>query len=269
VLRRLAGAFLLATTGLGHAALAEAPARAWLLKLDNRVIETHQADLALPPASLTKIMTAMLWLQKPLRQQEWVTVSARAAAETGTRLGLKAGQRYRGAELLAAMLVTSANDACVALAEHSAGSVQAFVRDMNKAAQVLGLAQTHFDNPCGHDAVGQRSSANDLLRLTEIALADPVFKDLVARPTWAFPRGAGTASGAREVLKSSNLLFGRLAGAQGVKTGFTAQAGKCVIALAERDGHRVLLVLLNAPDRWWAAHGLIESAFARAGNAPR
>lgn len=252
--------------GAGQAAAPDggrAPARAWLLKFDGRIIDSREAERPLPPASLTKVMTALLWLQKPDRQDEWVTISARAAAETGTRLGLKAGDRYRGSELLAAMLVTSANDACMALAEHGAGSASAFVRDMNTAARALGLAQTHFDNPCGHDAPGQRSSARDLMHLTEVALADPVFQEVVARPTVSFRRpGARNA----EVLTSSNMLFGRLPGTRGVKTGYTAQAGKCLIALVERDGHRALLVLLNAPDRWWLAHGMIESAFARRGD---
>jgi len=236
------------------------PARAWVIKLDDRITSARAADKALPPASLTKIMTALIWLQRPARQDETVTISRRAAAETGTRAGLKAGARYRGSDLLALMLITSANDACLALAEHASGSVETFVVDMNRAAAALVLKETRFANPCGHDAPGHTSSARDLLRLTEIALADPVFRQLVATTSWKLR----TVGGAEEKnFPSSNALLGRLDGARGVKTGYTAKAGKCVIALVERDGHRLLLVLLDARDRWWAAHGLVERTFER------
>jgi len=257
--RPFIAALLLLWLGIAHAG---EPALAWILEFDGRIIAAKAADRPLPPASLTKVMTALLWLQDPTRVDAGITISRRAAAESGTRARLEAGERYRGRDLLGAMLVASANDACIALAEHAAGSVTAFVADMNRAAEVLGLRETHFSNPCGHDAAGQVSSARDLLRLTEFALANPLFRELVRQPEWRL-RAISPAGAEVKILPASNALLGRLDGARGVKTGYTAHAGKSVIALAERDGHQVLLVLLNARDRWRVAHGMVEQAFAR------
>lgn len=254
-----------AATGAAPSAAKSAPetlAKAWLIKLDDKVIGAHLAQQALPPASLTKIMTALIWLQKPSRQDEELTISHRAAAQTGSAAGLKSGEKYFGRELLAAMLISSANDACIALAEHAAGSVEAFVADMNRAAKAIGLSRTHFANPCGHDAPGHTSTAKDLMHLTEVALTNRRFSDLVATPEWTLKTSNGTN---KKILKTSNALIGRFDGTRGVKTGYTAAAGKCLIALVERDGHRVLLVMLGAKNRWWAAHGLIDQAFARIG----
>jgi len=251
--------------GLVHAA-SDAPAQpaaAWVLERDGVVLGAHRADRRLPPASLAKLMTAVLWLQRPERLDAAVRVSTRAAAATGARAGLVAGQHYRGRDLLAAMLIRSGNDACLALAEQAAGSVEAFVAQMNRAADVLALRDTRFVNPCGWDAEGQHSSARDLLQLAKVAMEYPEIRERVAQPAMRLATLDGKA--ARE-LANTNLLLGRLPGARGVKTGFTARGGKCLVAFAERDGHAVWLVLLAAPERWWTAHALIEQAF---GDAPR
>jgi D-alanyl-D-alanine carboxypeptidase (penicillin-binding protein 5/6) len=193
------------------------------------------------------------------RANDVVQVGRSAAAETGSRLGLAAGERVRVSDLLAAALIASANDACHALADWHSGSERAFVERMNHRAAELGLRATRFANACGHDAPGHYSTAQDLAALTEAALRHPTFAALVARPTHA----VHTADGHRRFdLVNSNALIGRFPGAIGVKSGYTRKAGKCVIALAERDGARVLLVLLGAPNRWWDAHGVLERAFA-------
>ncbi len=107
----------------------------------------------LPPASLTKLMTALLVLEHD-RPDETVTITPDATRETGSRLGLKSGERFRMHDLLAAALLPSANDACHALADHLAGNESAFVALMNQRAQTLGMRDTHFTNACGHDEVG-------------------------------------------------------------------------------------------------------------------
>jgi D-alanyl-D-alanine carboxypeptidase (penicillin-binding protein 5/6) len=235
-------------------------AKAYLVALDGRELWARDADAPRPPASLTKVMTALLALGAGWDPEALATVSARAAAETGTRAGLRAGERLRAGELLAATLVSSANDACVALAEHLAGSEPAFVERMNQQAAALGLTATRFRNACGHDAPGHRASARDLLRLTRAALALPEFRRLVALERVTLTTAAGRVIG----LKTTNALLGRLTGARGVKTGFTPAAGRCVVALVERGGVELLLVLLDADDRWWATAGLVEKAFAEA-----
>lgn len=236
----------------------EQPAAAWVLERDGVVLGAHRADRRMPPASLTKLMTAVLWVQQPALRDAEVSVSARAAAATGARVGLRAGERYLGRDLLGAMLIRSGNDACLALAEQAAGTAEAFVELMNRAAQLLALRETRFSNPCGWDAAGQHSSARDLLKLAKIAMEYPEIRELVAAPQMRL------ATVDRKVvhdLENTNLLLGRLRGARGVKTGFTARGGRCLVALAERDGHTVWLVLLAAPERWWTAYVLVERAF--------
>jgi D-alanyl-D-alanine carboxypeptidase (penicillin-binding protein 5/6) len=254
--RQLALLLLWACAAGAHAADAP-PAAAWLLVHDDRVIAEHRADEPLPVASLGKLLGAVVWLQKPGRLEQPVTVSARAAAATGARAGLRAGEQYNGADLLSALLLRSANDACLALAEQAAGSVEAFVADLNRAAATLELSATHFENPCGWDAPAQRSSARELLAIARIAMEYPEIRDRVALPEFVLKSRAG-----REVatLRNTNLLLGRLPGTRGVKTGYTAQAGKCLIALTEREGHAVWLVLLGAHERWWTAQRAIEEA---------
>jgi D-alanyl-D-alanine carboxypeptidase (penicillin-binding protein 5/6) len=231
---------------------------AYLVKAGDAVLWAGAERARLPPASLTKIMTALLVLED-YRPDQVVTISAAAARQTGSRVPLRAGERFRVADLLAATLVASANDACLALAEAHSGSESAFVAQMNRRAQALGLTDTRFANACGFDAPGHLSSAADLARLAEVALRDPVFAALVAQRS-AQVRSADR--GRTVDLASTNALLGRLPGAIGVKSGHTRRAGPCVVALAERDGIRVLMVLLNGRNRWWDVHGVIERAFA-------
>lgn len=239
-------------------------AASYAVSVDGRVLWKRAADQPRAPASLTKIMTAIVLLEGDWNDDAVVTVRDAAASVSGAAIGLKKGDRVRAGELLTAMLVRSANDAAVALAEHSAGNVDAFVRRMNSRAASLGLVHTHFANPTGLDAENQASSAIDLLRLTETALLHAEFTSRVA-----MEHATVSTLGGREFsFDSSNALLGRLEGARGVKTGFTSKAGKCVVALAERDGCRVLAVLLDAPDRWWAAAAMIEEAFESCGARP-
>lgn len=224
---------------------------------DGRLLWARAPDAPRAPASLTKIMTALLALEAGLPPDAWVTVSERAARETGSRLGLRAGEALAAGEALRATLVASANDACLALAEHVAGSEVAFVARMNARAQALGLSGTRFENPCGHDARGHRSTARDLLALVEAALARPAFREAVALEGGE----VRTREGRVIAYRTSNALLGRLPGAAGVKTGYTARAGRCIAALARRGGSEVRVVLLDAADRWWAAAALVEAAF--------
>jgi D-alanyl-D-alanine carboxypeptidase (penicillin-binding protein 5/6) len=207
---------------------------------------------------LTKIMTALLVLEQN-RPDDIVVTSPEAATEPGSRLGLKPDEKMKAGDLLAAMLLMSANDACHALADHFAGTEAQFVSLMNRRAQALGLHQTSFKNACGHDQEGHLSSAQDLATLAQAAMAHPAFASLAAtvRTTVSTMDGGRTFQ-----LENKNELVGRYPGVTGVKTGFTAKGGKCVIAAAARDGRRVLLVLLNAPDRWWTAVAMLDHAFS-------
>ena len=237
-------------------------AKAYYVELNGQALWGQAIDEPLPPASLTKLMTAHLVMQAGQLQQE-VIVSAAAAAMPGSRLGLRKGDRISRADLLKAMLLGSGNDACVALAESLHGSEQAFVDQMNAEAARLHLPQTRFVNACGFDADEHRSSIRDLVRLTALAMQHETIATTVA-----LTEGSVQINGKKKTIKTSNALIGRLPGAIGVKTGFTNQAGKCVIALTERDGNRVLAVFLNAPDRWWNLAAIIELAFRESKRRP-
>ena len=238
-------------------------AAAYLVKVDGREVWARNPSTRLPPGSLTKMMTALLVLERAdLRSV--AAVSREASRETGTRLGLSPGDRVTVLELLAATLVGSANDACHVLAEHVAGSERKFVTRMNARAREMGLSNTRFANACGHDAAGMRSTARDLALLAETAMGNPVFATMAGlEDGWISTADAGK----KFPIKNKNLLIGRYRGAIGVKTGFTGSAGKCLVALAERGEERVLLVLLNAPDRWWKAEEILDAAFAHGSGA--
>jgi D-alanyl-D-alanine carboxypeptidase (penicillin-binding protein 5/6) len=238
-------------------------AAAYLVKIDGREVWARNPSTRLPPGSLAKMMTGLLVVERAdLRSV--ATVSREASRETGTRLGFSPGDRVIVLELLAATLIGSANDACHVLAEHVAGSEAKFVTLMNARAREMGLSDTRFANACGHDAPQMRSTARDLARLAETAMGNPVFSKMAGlEDGWISTADAGK----KFPLRNTNLLIGRYRGAIGVKTGFTRSAGKCLVGLAERGGKRILLVLLNAPDRWWKAEEILDAAFARGSGA--
>jgi serine-type D-Ala-D-Ala carboxypeptidase (penicillin-binding protein 5/6) len=235
-------------------------AGAYLVKRDGVVLWAGSADRRLAPASLAKLMTALLALERG-KLDEPVKVGRGVLQATGTRIGLKPGEGLRAGDLLAATVVRSANDACRALAEHLGGSVKVFVQAMNGRAVMLGLADTRFADPCGHDRPDQYTSAADLVRLAEEVMKHGEYMRLARLERISFK----TLDGGRSFnLRNTNALLGRYPGAIGLKTGHTEGAGNCLVALAERDGVRVLAVLLNAPNRWWNAVGLLDRAFAAA-----
>ena len=208
-----------------------------------------------PPASLTKIMTALLVLERA-NLNATVTISPTVAAETGHRLRLRVGEKYRVRDLLAAMLIESANDAARALAEHIGGTEARFAGIMNARAAQMGLKSTHFTNCAGHHDPDHYTTANDLVVMTEAALARPMFRELVSKVRYEIR----TVNGKRRFkLENSNKLLPKYDGMVGVKTGYTPEAGRCLIALAERDGVEVLIVLLRAKDRWKLAERMLDT----------
>lgn len=234
-------------------------ASSYLVKVNGKTLWAHKPEKRLPPASLTKVMTALIALERA-DMDAILTVSRTAASETGSRIRLREGDRVRVGELVAASLIGSANDACRALAEHIGGTQEGFVRLMNRRAKELGLRNTRFANACGHDGNGHYSTAGDLALLSEKALENRIFRGLIR----IVGDSITTVDGRRTfLLDNKNALIGRYPGAVGVKSGYTLKAGKCLIALAERDGASVLLVLLDAPDRWWSAVVILDEAFKR------
>ena len=260
----LTAIFFMHGAGVAAAAAMEvsplSTAASCLVQINGTTLWSQAAERRLPQASLAKIMTALLVLEQG-KAEELITVSNTAARETGSRIGLRQGERLRTKDLLAATLLSSANDACRALADHLGEGEPRFVARMNKRAQELGLANTHFNNACGHDHPLQYSTAQDLAVLAEFAMSHRPFAELVKTVEIRI----GTANGQRTFrLENKNELVGRYEGAIGVKTGYTPKAGKCLVALAERGENRVMLVMLKAPERWWQAVAILDRAFAAA-----
>ncbi len=233
------------------------------------ILYAHGARERRAPASLTKVMTAVVVLERA-RLTDQVTVGPHAREAGGHGLGLRPGQRLSVQDLLSALLVVSANDAAVALAEHVGRSVPGFADLMNAKAQALGLRDSHFRNPHGLDAPDHYSTAYDLAILTRYALQSPTFAQIVrARHAVITLKGPAKRRGrpalARRVLRSHNRLLTAFEGADGVKTGFTSEAGRCLVASALREGQRLIAVLLNDPRRWEDAASLLEYGFTLLG----
>jgi D-alanyl-D-alanine carboxypeptidase len=207
-------------------------------------------DDPLPPASTAKIMTALVVLQQ-VNLDDAVTISEAAAATSGSRMGITAGETLTVRELLYGLLLPSGNDAAVALAEHVAGSEADFVELMNREATSLGLEATHFTGPHGMDADGQTSSAADLLTVAQAALQYPVFAQMAATQS---VEAGGLA------LTNTNELLGAYPGADGIKTGTSDAGGECLVASVTRQGHRLLAIVLGSQDRYADVRAMLDFA---------
>jgi D-alanyl-D-alanine carboxypeptidase (penicillin-binding protein 5/6) len=205
------------------------------------VLFAHRADDRRGIASATKLMTALLLLERA-RPSDVFTAARYRAAPVESQIGLRAGERMRVRDLLTALLLESANDAATTIAQNVSGSRAAFVRDMNRRARELGLNSTRYSNPIGLDAPGNRSSARDLGRLAVRLLHSPVVARTVARTR------ARLGSGARpRTVRNRNTLVGAYPFVVGVKTGHTLGAGYVLVGAGRGGGSEVVSVVLGAP----------------------
>lgn len=208
-----------------------------------------------PNASTTKMVTAILVSR--FKPRAIVTVSSSAASIGGGGMDLSAGETYSVDALLYAMLLDSSNEAAAALAEHVAGSSEAFVAEMNRYVKQLGARRTHFVNPHGLDTEGHYSSAADLALIGAELLEDPYLAQIVATVETTIE----TPDGAVRV-ENRNLLLESYDGAIGIKTGRTLGAGNVLVAAAERKGERVIAVAMNSYDSFADAAALLDFGFA-------
>jgi D-alanyl-D-alanine carboxypeptidase (penicillin-binding protein 5/6) len=238
---------------------------AYAAVVDGEMVWGRNMDVHRAPASLTKLLTALVLLDSNWQPDAVLTVSHAAAHITHPRVGLHTGDTVTAGDALVAMLMHSANDACLVLVEHAAPNLAAFAERMNARAEQLGMHDSHFVHPCGFDEDGQYSTVNDLLRLGRAAHAQPLIARIVAQQSAEIETGKGRSLS----FHNTNQLLGHLDGVMGLKTGYTAQAGHCLIAVAEQSGHRVWLVLLDSQQRWSSAHRIIVDAFAAAQRGSR
>jgi D-alanyl-D-alanine carboxypeptidase (penicillin-binding protein 5/6) len=218
-------------------------------------LASYNADQPRPVASLAKLMTARLVLDAgPL--EDTATVPPLQLAGDESHAGLEAGDHASRGELLEAMLVASGGDAARTLAVDVAGDEHSFVEMMNAEAAAAGLDATSYANPAGLDDPAQHSSADDVARLARDLMQDPVFRHIVAAESTSI-------DGAE--LPTTNDLLGAYQGADGIKTGYTDEAGWCLAASATRDGRSIMAVVLGSPTeqaRDDAARALLDYGFS-------
>lgn len=214
------------------------------------VLYSKNQDEELPQASCTKIMTALIALERmPLDQV--ITAGADAHKLVGpdsSFMGLDVGEKLTLRDLLYGLLLPSGNDAAVAIADGVAGSQAAFVALMNQRAQELGLTHTHFANPHGLDAPGHHTSARDLAVLAAIALRNPTFRQMVSTRVYTIPKTADHKG--YRLVGGNDLLPGARSpypGVVGVKPGYTGPAGLCMAFAAIRHGHLIVGAVLHDP----------------------
>jgi serine-type D-Ala-D-Ala carboxypeptidase (penicillin-binding protein 5/6) len=244
-----------------HAALRFPPRAGLVFDVETGVVLwRHRPLRVLPMASLTKIMTALLVVERS-HPNDPVRITKAALNYSGSGVGLlPRGKRVRLETLLNGLLIVSGNDAAIALAVHMAGTERRFVATMNQRAAGLGLECTHFASSHGLES-GNRSCARDLAVMTRLAMAEPRIRRIARRSQvdFRFP-----IKGRRLYLYGHNPLI-RLGyrGAIGLKTGYTNDAGRCFVGVARRHGRTLGVVLLNSRDPGKQAAKLLNAAFAR------
>lgn len=253
----LGSAPAVASNGAPAAPAIGAPAAVLMDARTGRVLYARSPHLRWPPASTTKILTALL-VDEALSDDTVVAISARAAAErSGTAIGLEAGEVWAVRDLLPALLIHSANDAAVALAEAVAGSVEEFATQMNARARALGVQNSHFVTPHGRFHPQHYSTAYDLALIARAALRSKRIAGIVAKQTWELQRPGQPP----RMLINTNKLLWRYPGADGVKTGWIAESGPSLMASATRDGWQLIAVVLNAPQMETDAAALLNYGF--------
>ena len=211
-----------------------------------RVLWEKNAEAPLPNASTTKIMTCLIALESGMLD-DTVTVSPNAASKPETRMGLSAGEKIKLRDLLYPMMLESANDAAVAVAEHIAGSEEEFCDMMDERAIEIGATDTDFETANGLDRDGHHSTAMDMARITAYALENEDFREIISAPSAMVKSDRRTYT-----VANKDRLLKEYDGAIGVKTGFTGLAGQCFVGAAKRDGMTLISVVLGSG---WGSSG--------------
>lgn len=221
--------------------------------ISGRTLYARDADQRSLIASTTKIMTALVVCEQ-CNVLDRMRIPKEAVGIEGSSMYLKEGEILTIQELLYGLMLSSGNDAAVALAIYCGGTVEGFAELMNDKARNLGLSGTHFENPNGLDSPGHYSTAHDLAVLAAYAMKNPIFYKTVS---------AKNVKIGERVLTNHNKLLWKLEGADGVKTGFTKAAGRILVSSATRQGRRIIGVTIDAPDDWNDHCFLLNEGFTR------
>lgn len=250
---------LSAPDGAKAASVATSAEAAVLIDVESgRLLYSHNGTKRMRIASLTKIMTAIVAIEHG-ELSDAVKTGINAYGVEGSSVYLKLGEEQSLHHLLYGLMLRSGNDAAVAIAEHVGGSLDGFVLMMNEKAEALGMVDTVFKNPHGLDADGHLSTAEDMARLTAYALKNPVFREIVKTPSIKVPNPGEKWD---HLWRNKNKMLHLYRGADGVKTGYTKAAGRCLVSSATRDGRQLAAVTLNAGNDWADHARLLDYGFA-------
>ena len=236
-----------------------AKAHALIDARSGRVLSSSEGGVRLPMASTTKIMTALLVLENTTLT-DVVQIGKVASGVEGSSMYLEVGERQTVESLLLGLMLRSGNDAAVALAVHVSGSVEEFVALMNERARQMGLKDTQFRNPHGLPAEGHYTTALELCAIMAQALTHDEFVRIIGTRRAQVPWDGHPWD---RVMTNKNRLLEELEGCVGGKTGYIDASGRCLVMAAERDGMRLVGVVLNCPDWWNQMAALLEWGFAR------
>ncbi len=222
------------------------------MELDHgTVLHNKNADCKLPMASTTKIMTALI-ICEDCNFDDIITVPSQAVGVEGSSIYLKQDEKISVKDLLYGLMLVSGNDAACALAIHHSKSIDLFVEKMNKRAEELGAKNTHFANPNGLPAENHYTTARDLCKIACAALKNKAFAEIVSTKHY---------KGEYRNFTNKNRLLGTLEGANGVKTGYTEKAGRCLVSSAKRQNMDVVCVVLNCYDMFERSAQIINNCF--------
>ncbi len=223
-----------------------------------RILYENNSLEKLPMASTTKIVTAITVIDN-FDVEKTVVVPKDCEGKEGSSIYLKAGEKYKVIDLLYGLMLRSGNDAAETLSETLCGSVENFVKLMNETAKKTGAENSNFVNPHGLPCDNHYTTAKDLALITRYAMKNPLFKKIVSSKKHIAEE---LVSGEKRVWINKNKMLFNFDGADGVKTGYTVKAGRCLVSSALRDGMEVICVVLNSPQMFERSAELLENAFA-------
>ncbi|MBP9827331.1 D-alanyl-D-alanine carboxypeptidase [Candidatus Saccharibacteria bacterium] len=240
--------------------VAEAQAAMIFDRQSQKILYAKNQDKSLPIASLTKLMTAYIILRDhDLNEIVTIPNEVRSVQSDASQiLNMQPGEKLRLEDAVQGLLIYSANDLAVGLAVWDSQNQAAFVKKMNDVASELGMKNTVFRNPTGLDELGHVSSAQDMLKLTHIVLSSTTLERIVARSSGSFT----TLGGKKYAFPTTNKLLGNPV-VIGVKTGYTEQAGQCLITRSKKNGRELLTIVLNSPDRFQETQSMINLSFSQ------
>jgi D-alanyl-D-alanine carboxypeptidase (penicillin-binding protein 5/6) len=225
----------------------------------NKILFSKEINKKIKPASLTKILTTIIALEEKTSSNEIVTITKEMVNVKPTIVGLKVGEKYYLIDLIQAMMIKSANDAANSVALYLGDdNLKTFLKKMNKKAIQIGMKDSNFENPCGFDSNMHYTTAKDLLKLSEYALKNNEFKNIIKKTSFSFKE---ITTGKTINILTSNKLQREVEYSKGMKTGFTNQAGACLISYSKENNKEYLLIMLKAKNRWKNAKQILDCYF--------